>query len=281
MGSTLKIQTLDEILADMGEPVSADFCDRSPSKSVKTNKSTSSSPNRNTSSPKNSNQPTPSCRSFKPSTHSPSTPSAVSLLLNDVNQTVLDDQSLKLLSQVEIEKLQVPDKETRYLRWLAFYYLSKRELSQHELKSKLIAKNCNPIAVDELLHEFAEKNYQSDERCATMIVREAIRKGRGVRHISEQLKKSGLNAQDFGGIDELITLADIASVSDGTILENHDNTDEIDWLRLAVEARSKKYGDDLPTTPKEKSRQWRFLQYRGFDTQICFKALTMTLADFD
>lgn len=279
MGSTLKIQTLDEILADMGEPVSADFCDRTPSKSVKTNKSTSSSPSHNTSLARKINPSDKPLQSLKPL--KPSTPSAVSLLLNDVNQTVLDDQSLKLLSQVEIEKLQVPDKETRYLRWLAFYYLSKRELSQHELKSKLIAKNCDPIAVDELLHEFAEKNYQSDERCATMIVREAIRKGRGVRYISEQLKKSGLNAKDFGGIDELITLADIASVSDGTILEGHDNTDEIDWLRLAVEARSKKYGDNLPTTPKEKSRQWRFLQYRGFDTQICFKALTMTLADFD
>lgn len=212
-------------------------------------------------------------------------PSAVDLLLKDDSQTVLDDDSLKLLSQVEIEKLQLPDKETRYLRWLAFYYLSKKELSRHELKTKLIAKDCDPQAVDDLLDEFAEKGYQSDTRCATMLVREAVRKGRGVRYLTDSLKKAGLDVKAFGGVDELIAMSDADSVVDGTILDDdnkgNDRDDGIDWLKLAVEARCKKYGDNIPKDPKEKVRQLRFLQYRGFDMGVCFDALKMNLGDFE
>lgn len=207
------------------------------------------------------------------------------LLLKDDGQTVLDDNSLKLLSQVGIEKLHIPDRETRYLRWLAFYYLSKKELSRHELKTKLIAKDCDPQAVDELLDEFVQKGYQSDTRFATMLVRETVRKGRGVRYLTDSLKKAGLDVKDFGGMDELIAMSDVDSVADGTILDDDnkgdDRDDEINWLKLAVEARCKKYGNTIPKDPKEKARQLRFLQYRGFDTDICFDALKMDLGDFE
>ncbi|MGK8252112.1 regulatory protein RecX [Moraxella lacunata] len=239
---------------------------------------------KNTQNP-NSQTDTPTPPRKRKSQKSDNQPSAVDLLLKDDSQTVLDDNSLKLLSQVEIEKLQLPDKETRYLRWLAFYYLSKKELSRHELKTKLIAKDCDPQAVDDLLDEFAEKGYQSDTRCATTLVREAVRKGRGVRYLTDSLKKAGLDVKAFGGVDELIVMSDVDSVADGTILDNdnkgNDKDDEIDWLKLAVEARCKKYGDNIPKDPKEKARQLRFLQYRGFDMGVCFDALKMNLGDFE
>lgn len=233
----------------------------------------------------NSQTDTPTPTRKRKSQKSDDKPSAVDLLLKDNSQTVLDDNSLKLLSQVEIEKLQLPDKETRYLRWLAFYYLSKKELSRHELKAKLIAKDCDPQAVDELLNEFTQKGYQSDTRFATMLVREAVRKGRGVRYLTDSLKKAGLDVKAFGGVDELIAMSDVDSVADGTILDDdnrgNDRDDEIDWLKLAVEARCKKYGDNIPKDPKEKARQLRFLQYRGFDMGVCFDALKMNLGDFE
>ncbi|EGE16329.1 RecX family protein [Moraxella catarrhalis BC1] len=47
------------------------------------------------------------------------------------------------LSDVAIEPLIQTDKATNYLRWLAFYYLSRREMSQHELQ-----KNCLPKAAN-------------------------------------------------------------------------------------------------------------------------------------
>lgn len=290
------IKTLDEILADMGKPVSAKVCEvdvstkhHSPKNPSSTNSPITSQSQKSKNSPKTDRllpdlpkkQPSQKPSSRKSHTQNPDKPSAVSLLLNDKNQTVLDDDLLRLLSKVEIEKLQIPDRQTRYMRWLAFYYLSKKELSRHELKTKLLAKDCDPMAVDELLTEFAKKGYQSDERCATMMVREAVRKGRGVRYISEHLKKAGLDIKDFGGMDELIAMSDVESVADGTILDNDDKDDEIDWLKLAVEARCKKYGDTIPKDPKEKGRQLRFLQYRGFEMDVCFEALRMTLDDFE
>lgn len=268
------IKTLDEILAGMGTSVPAKTYDDPQPPQANHHLTNTPSANKTIT----TNKPTPKLpKTQKPPTN---TPSAVSKLLNDDTQTVLDDNSLKLLSHVEIQKLQLPDKETRYMRWLAFYYLSRRELSRHELKAKLLAKNCNSMAVDELLVEFADKGYQSDERCATMLVREAVRKGRGVRYIQEQFKKAGLDAWDFGGFDELIASSDVASLTDGTILDNDTDKDDINWLKLAVEARCKKYGNHIPTDPKEKVRQLRFLQYRGFEMGVCFDALKMTLEDF-
>lgn len=321
MVKPIKIQTLDDILADMGQPVSAKTFDnknnntdnQNTKKSDKTDDKNSNTyqqsddnflsdkPKNLTNTAKqpfkkskkivkntqnsNSQTDTPTPTRKRKSQKSDDKPSAVDLLLKDNSQTVLDDNSLKLLSQVEIEKLQLPDKETRYLRWLAFYYLSKKELSRHELKAKLIAKDCDPQAVDELLNEFTQKGYQSDTRFATMLVREAVRKGRGVRYLTDSLKKAGLDVKAFGGVDELIAMSDVDSVADGTILDDdnrgNDRDDEIDWLKLAVEARCKKYGDNIPKDPKEKARQLRFLQYRGFDMGVCFDALKMNLGDFE
>lgn len=324
MVKPIKIQTLDDVLADMGQPVSAKTFNKkndnsdntdnqNPKKSDKTDDKNSntyqqSDDNFLSNKPKNltntakhpfkkskkivkntqnsnSQTDTPTPTHKRKSQKSDNKPSAVDLLLKDDGQTVLDDNSLKLLSQVEIEKLHIPDRETRYLRWLAFYYLSKKELSRHELKTKLIAKDCDPQAVDELLDEFAQKGHQSDTRFATMLVRETVRKGRGVRYLTDSLKKAGLDVKDFGGMDELIAMSDVDSVADGTILDDDnkddDRDDEINWLKLAVEARCKKYGNTIPKDPKEKARQLRFLQYRGFDADICFDALKMDLGDFE
>lgn len=190
----------------------------------------------------------------------------------------------------ETAELQSPydnlDKQTRYMRWLAFYYLSKKELSQTQLRKKLLEKDCNELAVNELIEEFANKGYQSDERCATMIVRENIRKGRGKLQIKQALKLAHLNYAD----DELNVLIEKSGISllDDTILENdpnahshsqHSQLTYQDWLKLAIEARIKKYGTQLPKTPNEKAKQLRFLQYRGFEMDICFDALKMTLDD--
>ncbi len=190
---------------------------------------------------------------------------------------VITDKLAAALSDVAIEPLAINDRATNYMRWLAFYYLSNRELSQHELRQKLLAKDCDPVAVDALIEEFAEKGYQSDERCAAMLIRESIRKGRGKIHIRQALKSAHIALPD--SLDVLIEQAGIDSLTDGTALADDDG-EEVDWLRLAVEARTRKYGDSIPTTPKEKARQLRFLQYRGFEMGVCLDALKLRPSDF-
>lgn len=187
------------------------------------------------------------------------------------NQALIDK-----LASVSTEALYQNDRAQNRLRWLAFYYLSKRELSRYELEQKLLNKDFSLDVITPLLDEFAKEGYQSDRRFAQMLVRESIRKSRGKRHISHALKKAKV-CLDMT-VDELIDSA-TADTFDETILA--DITDGgVDWLLLAVEARCKKYGNDIPTDPKHKARQLRFLQYRGFAMDVCFEALKRTLDDF-
>ena len=167
------------------------------------------------------------------------------------------------------------------LRWLAFYYLSRREYGKAELKQKLLDKEQNPEKVDALLEEFAEKGYQSDYRTTLMLIRENIRKGRGRGRIKQEFYRKKITMP--GNIDELIDMANADSEEFREFIDDSaDNlVDGVDWLKLAVAARTKKYGHDIPTEQKDKARQLRFLQYRGFNTNICFAALNYTLDTLD
>ncbi len=83
-------------------------------------------------------------------------------------------------------------------------------------------------------------------------------------------------------IDELIDMANSESEEFREFVDPDDSLVEgVDWLKLAVEARTKKYGDTIPVEQKEKAKQLRFLQYRGFKTDICFQALNYTLETLD
>ena len=167
------------------------------------------------------------------------------------------------------------------LRWLAFYYLSRREYGKAELKQKLIDKEQDPNKIDALLDEFEEKGYQSDYRTTLMLIRESIRKGRGRGHIKQEFYRKKIAMPD--NIDELIDMANTESEEFSEFIDDSvDNLVEgVDWLKLAVTARTKKYGDDIPTEQKDKAKQLRFLQYRGFNTDICFQALNYTLDNLD
>ena len=179
--------------------------------------------------------------------------------------------------QAEIDAIKA---ESR-LRWLAFYYLSRREYGKAELKQKLLDKEQDPDKIDDLLDEFEEKGYQSDYRTTLMLIRENIRKGRGRGCIKQEFYRKKIAMP--GNIDELIDMANAESEEFSEFIDDSaDNLVEgIDWLKLAVSARTKKYGDDIPTEQKDKARQLRFLQYRGFNTDICFEALNYTLETLD
>ena len=167
------------------------------------------------------------------------------------------------------------------LRWLAFYYLSRREYGKAELKQKLLDKEQEAAKIDALLDEFEEKGYQSDYRTTLMLIRENIRKGRGRGRIKQEFHRKKMAMPD--NIDELIDMANAESDEFSEFIDDSaDNLVEgIDWLKLAVTARIKKYGDDIPTEQKDKAKQLRFLQYRGFNSDICFAALNYTLDTLD
>lgn len=57
------------------------------------------------------------------------------------------------------------------------------------------------------------------------------------------------------------------------LIEQGIDSGDIDWYQLAKEARIKKFGDALPSEPKEKNKQIRHLQYKGFTMDMIFEAL--------
>ena len=158
---------------------------------------------------------------------------------------------------------------------MAFYYLSRREHARGELRQKLLDKDQDPQKVEALLDEFAEKGYQSDWRTAMMLIREGMRKGRGRERIRQDFYKRKLEVPS--NIDELIDMASSESDEFADFIDEDAPEEGVDWLRLAVEARVRKYGAALPESQKEKARQLRFLQYRGFKSGICFEALKYDL----
>ncbi len=136
------------------------------------------------------------------------------------------------------------------LRSQAFALLAQREWSAGRLKARLVALGGDAAEVDDLVQEFQDNHYQSDERMAGMLLRSQLQKGRGPRRIRQTLQEHRVNA-------DLI----------------QEELQETDWLAQARQLRTRKFGTDLPTDAKEKARQLRFLQYRGFDLSVCLAAL--------
>ena len=101
------------------------------------------------------------------------------------------------------------------------------------------------------LIEFARENYQSDQRVAEMTVRSQVRKGKGPNRIKLALHSKKL--------DQALVREDLK---------------EIDWYAQAYELKVTKYGTAVAKDPKEKAKQIRFLQYRGFEMDAIFKAIS-------
>lgn len=198
--------------------------------------------------------------------HADNLPSALKAYLRSPEQRQADIDAIKAESR---------------LRWLAFYYLSRREYGKAELRQKLLDKEQDPDQIEALLDEFETKGYQSDYRTTLMLIRESIRKGRGRGHIKQEFYRKKIDMPS--NIDELIDMANEESDEFREFIDDSEDSliEGVDWLKLAVTARTKKYGENIPIEQKDKARQLRFLQYRGFDTDICFQALNYTLDNLD
>ncbi len=149
----------------------------------------------------------------------------------------------------DVEEILSDDGEDRYacpkqIRLKAMDFLARREYGQTELIKKLADKGYKRTIVEEEVERLADEGLQSDTRFAEGFVQSRINQGKGPVLIRADLAHRGV---DDGIIDEAIESADI------------------DWFELAAAEREKKFGPDQPPNFKEKARQMRFLQYRGFE----------------
>jgi len=123
-------------------------------------------------------------------------------------------------------------------------YLARREHGRSELFGKLTRFGFEADVADDAVAQLVEDGLQSDTRFVEAFVRSRINQGKGPAKIRADLREKGVN--------------------DGVTEDGIRQADQ-DWYALAVEVRLKKFGAERPAEFKEKARQMRFLQSRGFE----------------
>ncbi len=122
--------------------------------------------------------------------------------------------------------------------------LAQREHTQYELCQKLKQRGYALEAVTPVLAKLAQEGWQSDARFMALYIQLRAGKGYGPLRITQELQQRGV-------AESLISSALAAC--------------EIDWHDYLRQIYLKKFKNHPPVDFKEKAKQIRFLQYRGFD----------------
>lgn len=141
---------------------------------------------------------------------------------------------------------EAPDEaaERKAMRKKAMDFLARREYGAAELTGRLKAAGFDAALAEEVVSELQADGLQDDSRFVTGFLNAKAGRGTGPLRIRQALREKGI-------ADAVIDAALAA--------------DETDWCEQARRVRTKKFGESPPVEYKERARQMRFLQYRGFD----------------
>jgi len=131
--------------------------------------------------------------------------------------------------------------------------LALREHSAHELRAKLKAKGHPEALITSVLAELQEFDLQSDDRFTESFVRSRLSRGQGPMRIRHDLAQKGVSE---------------------VLLEEALTQPAEFWLEVAQQARSRKFGDELPMGDGDAwNQQARFLSRRGFPSDLIYRVL--------
>ena len=131
--------------------------------------------------------------------------------------------------------------------------LAKRDYASGEIKRCLKRYSSDEDSINSVMDRLISHHYLDDSRFIEKEIKKQLAKRHGPSRIKQELRQKGL---------ELLAIE--------RALEDLD----VDWFELAEELRIKKFGDELPTDPKEKAKQIRYLQYRGHTMGIIMELLS-------
>jgi len=131
--------------------------------------------------------------------------------------------------------------------------LAKRDYASGEIKRYLKRYSSDEDSINSVMDRLISHHYLDDSRLIEKEIKKQLAKRHGPSRIKQELRQKGL---------ELLAIEQA--------LEDLD----VDWFELAEELRIKKFGDELPTDPKEKAKQIRYLQYRGHTMGIIMELLS-------
>jgi len=126
--------------------------------------------------------------------------------------------------------------------------LSQRDYCSRELSARLTTQGYRAEAVESALADLIERRYLDDARYAQQYITYRAERGQGPLRISRELLELGLSE-------------DLIDAALGEYAQEHG-----DWSRLAREVRIRRFGLAEPEGWAQKTKQARFLQYRGFST---------------
>jgi regulatory protein len=144
---------------------------------------------------------------------------------------------------------QKPDPGT--CRERAIGLLARREHSRLELRHKLLARGCDEGELESLLEALSSEGLQSDERFAEAYVYSRSQRGFGPLRIQSELRERGIEDSLIHGFLDMHSVA---------------------WLEQARQQWQKRFGERA-TEYKERARQARFLQGRGYSPQMIRQVL--------
>lgn len=131
--------------------------------------------------------------------------------------------------------------------------LSKRDYSSGEMTRCLKRELSDEDIIETVIARLMSHHYIDDSRLIEKEIRKHLAKWHGLSRIKQELKQKGLDPQTIEqGLEDL----------------------DVDWFKTAEELRSKKFGDEQPVDAKEKSKQIRYLQYRGHSMSIIMELLS-------
>jgi regulatory protein len=138
-------------------------------------------------------------------------------------------------------------KERASLSLSAMNMLAMREHSRFELAQKLGKKSEDNVLIVQVLNRLEKDNLLNDQRFALMFIRSKANSGFGPYKIKQELQ-----AKHVGKILIAEALVEL----------------DIDWFNNATELYLKRVAQVTDIDIKEKHKQSRYLQNRGFSSEI-------------
>jgi regulatory protein len=142
--------------------------------------------------------------------------------------------------------------DERTVRTAAYALLAGRDFSRHELATRLLRKGYPLDFVTAAVEAVVQEGLLREERFAEQFVSQQSGRGRGPVRIRMGLREKGVDPET---------------------VEQAFGSAATDWVQAAREARRRKFGPDLPADARERAKQARFLQYRGFSSDQIRAAL--------
>jgi regulatory protein len=142
--------------------------------------------------------------------------------------------------------------DERTVRTTALKLLAGRDFGRRELLARLERKGYPAAVAGTVVDQLASERLLSEARFVSQFIRQHAGRGHGPVRIRLELRERGVDP-------EVIEAA-------------LDDSGE-DWVESARLARRRKFGAEPPAGFRERAKQTRFLQYRGFSAEQVRAAL--------